>query len=93
MPQELIERLVVEGRVRITDPDDDEVAEWRRVVNYAKRHGLEPAGKRIEKVPHGRPGLELFLADGPHPNARSQRPKGKGIQFPFPHGWGTSIRS
>ncbi|MET7730683.1 hypothetical protein ABZT02_04895 [Streptomyces sp. NPDC005402] len=45
---ELIERLVAGGRVRITDPDDDEVAEWRRVVNYAKRHGLEPAGKRIE---------------------------------------------
>lgn len=47
----LIERLVAEGRVRITAPDDDEVAERRRVVNYAKRHGLEPAGKRIEKVP------------------------------------------
>ncbi len=49
--QELIERLVAEGHVRIADPDDDEVAEWRRVVNYAKRHGLEPTGKRIEKVP------------------------------------------
>ncbi|MFJ7423651.1 hypothetical protein ACIQXD_34345 [Streptomyces uncialis] len=47
----LIERLVAEGRVRITAPDDDEVAEWRCVVNYAKRHGLGPAGKRIEKVP------------------------------------------
>lgn len=69
---ELIERLVAEGRFRITDPDDDEVAEWRRVVNYAQRHGLEPVGKRIEKVPYGGPGLELFLADGPHPNARSQ---------------------
>ncbi|MCX4776908.1 hypothetical protein [Streptomyces sp. NBC_01264] len=60
--QELIERLVAEGRVRIADPDDDEVAEWRRVVNYAKRHGLEPAGKRIEKVPYSGPGLELFLS-------------------------------
>ncbi|MGV9248221.1 hypothetical protein [Streptomyces sp. NPDC003710] len=38
--QELIERLVAEGRVRITDPDDDEIAEWRRVVNYAKRGGV-----------------------------------------------------
>lgn len=62
---ELIERLVAESRVRITDPDDDEVTEWRRVVNYAKRHGLEPAGKRIEKVPYGGPGLELFLAERP----------------------------
>ncbi|WP_259471828.1 hypothetical protein [Streptomyces shenzhenensis] len=82
--QELIERLVAEGRVRITDPDDDEVAEWRRVVNYAKRHGLEPAGKRIEKVPYGGSGLELFLAEGPHPNARSQRPKESQGLVPVP---------
>ncbi|MGW2594279.1 hypothetical protein ACWCXC_29000 [Streptomyces sp. NPDC001515] len=82
--QELIERLVAEGRFRITDPDDDEVAEWRRVVNYAKRHGLEPAGKRIEKVPYSGPGLELFLADGPHPNARSQRAKAGGDPVPVP---------
>ncbi|MFV0127249.1 hypothetical protein ACLGI4_05980 [Streptomyces sp. HMX112] len=76
--QELVDRLVAEGRVRIADPDGDEVAEWRRVVNYAKRHGLEPAGKRIEKAPYGGPGLKLFLAEGPHPNARSQRPQADG---------------
>ncbi|MEV6146063.1 hypothetical protein [Streptomyces sp. NPDC051992] len=61
---------------------DDEVAAWRRVVNYAKRHGLEPAGKRIEKVPHG--GLGLFLAEGPHPIAQSQRPKEGGALVPVP---------
>jgi hypothetical protein len=82
--QELIERLVAEGRVRIANPDDDEVAEWRRVVNYAKRHGLEPAGKRIEKVPYGGPGLEMILAEGPHPNARSQRPKAGEDPVPVP---------
>ncbi|RST24380.1 hypothetical protein EF908_05600 [Streptomyces sp. WAC04770] len=89
---ELIERLLAEGRVRVTNPDDDEVTVWRRVVNYAKRHGLELAGKRIEKVPYGGPRLELFPADGPHPNARSQRPKENRIRFPFPHDWGTSSR-
>lgn len=72
--QELLERLLAEGRVRFTDPSDDEVAEWRRVVNYAKRHGMEPEGRRIEKVPYGGLGLEFFFADGPHPNARSKRP-------------------
>ncbi|WP_371098801.1 hypothetical protein [Streptomyces sanglieri] len=82
--QELIERLVTEGRVRITDPDDDEVTEWRRLLNYAKRHGLEPAGKRIEKATHGGPGLELFLAASPHPNPRSQRSKVGGDPFPVP---------
>ncbi|MEV6503088.1 hypothetical protein [Streptomyces prunicolor] len=90
--QELIERLAAEGRVRITDPDDDEVAEWRRVVNYAKQHGLEPMGKRIEKVPYGGPGLELFLAEGPHPNARSQPPKEGGGLVPAPRDWATCIR-
>jgi hypothetical protein len=45
---ELIERLVTQGRVRITSPDDDEVAE-------------EPADKRIEKVPYGGSGLELVI--------------------------------
>ncbi|MCZ4103460.1 MULTISPECIES: hypothetical protein [unclassified Streptomyces] len=82
--QELVERLVTEGRIRITAPDDDEVAEWRRVVNYAKRHGLEPVGKRIEKLPYCGPGLELFLAEGPHPNARSQPPKDRGGSVPIP---------
>ncbi|MFJ8956484.1 hypothetical protein ACIRO1_41025 [Streptomyces sp. NPDC102381] len=81
---ELIGQLVAEGRVLIPDPDDDEVAEWRRVVNYAKRHGLEPPGKRIEKVPYGGPGLELFLAEGLHPNARNQRPKVAGGLIPVP---------
>ncbi|MFC5955298.1 hypothetical protein ACFP51_12605 [Streptomyces pratens] len=90
--QELIERLVAEGRVRIADPDDDEVAEWRRVVNYAKRHGLEPTGKRIEKVPYGGPGLELFLAEGPHPTCGVSGRKRPGDWFLSPHDWGTCSR-
>ncbi|AVV44880.1 hypothetical protein C6376_29265 [Streptomyces sp. P3] len=73
--RELVERLLAEGHVRFAHADDEEIAEWRRVVNYAKRHGMEPKGKRIEKVPYGLGGLEFFLAEGPHPNARSQRPK------------------
>ncbi|MEV6175031.1 hypothetical protein AB0L99_43405 [Streptomyces sp. NPDC051954] len=48
--RELVERLLAEGHVRFADADVEEIAEWRRVVNYAKRHGMEPEGKRIEKV-------------------------------------------
>ncbi|MFF4259692.1 hypothetical protein ACFY1L_51900 [Streptomyces sp. NPDC001663] len=69
---ELIERLVAGGRVILSDPYEDEVTEWRRVINYAKRHGLEPQGKRIEKTSCGRSGLEMFLATGPHINSRGQ---------------------
>ncbi|MFD3805921.1 hypothetical protein ACFWTC_20430 [Streptomyces sp. NPDC058619] len=87
--QELVDRMVAEGRVRLADPDDDEVAEWRRVVDYAKRHGLEPEGRRIEKARFGARGLELFLAEGPHPNSRSQRPKADAPVVPVP----TRLRS
>jgi hypothetical protein len=72
---ELVERLAAEGRVRLAELDDDEVAEWRRVVDYAKRHGLEPQGKRIEKVRFGGRGLEILLTEGPHPNSRGQKPQ------------------
>ncbi len=71
---ELVERLVAEGRVCLDDLGDDEIVEWRRVVDFAKRHGLEPQGKRIEKVRNGARGLEMFLAEGTHPNARTRRP-------------------
>ncbi|MFD4510828.1 hypothetical protein [Streptomyces sp. NPDC058457] len=82
--RELVERLLIEGNVRFAHADEEEIAEWRRVVNYAKRHGMEPVGKRIENVPYGRLGLEFFLADGPHPNARSQRPNtgASGVRVP-----------
>ncbi|MDX3240318.1 hypothetical protein [Streptomyces sp. ME18-1-4] len=71
---DLVERLVAEGSVVVRDPDEAEAAEWGRAVNYAKRHGLEPPGKRIEKRSYGRRGLELYLATGPHPNSREQEP-------------------
>ncbi|GAB2901731.1 hypothetical protein GCM10027074_78560 [Streptomyces deserti] len=82
--RELADRLVEEGHVRFAHADDEEIAEWHRVVNYAKRHGMEPEGKRIEKVPYGLVGLEFFLAKGPHPNARSQRPKADGPAVRIP---------
>lgn len=82
--QELVDRLIAQGRVRLADLDGDEVVEWRRVVDYAKRQGLEPQGRRIEKVRFGTRGLELFLAEGPHPNARSLRPKAGASVVPVP---------
>ncbi|QHV86538.1 hypothetical protein C3K23_17970 [Streptomyces sp. 604F] len=71
----MVKRLSAGGRVRFADSSDDAVAEWRRVVDYAKQYSMQPKRRRIEKVPYGGRGLEYVLAEGPHPNARSQRPR------------------
>ncbi|WP_049568225.1 hypothetical protein [Streptomyces sp. SBT349] len=70
----LVERLVAEGRVTISSPDEDEETEWRRVIDYAKRHGLAPQGKRIEKTRMWDRDLQIALVEGPHPNSRKQSP-------------------
>lgn len=79
---ELVERLLTEGRVRVAD--EDRVDEWRKIIDYAKRHGLEPPGKRIEKVRLGVGGWELYLREGPHPNSRSRKSAGDASVVPVP---------
>ncbi|MFJ9151896.1 hypothetical protein ACIRP7_28440 [Streptomyces sp. NPDC102270] len=79
---DLVERLLTEGRVRVAD--EDQFAECRKVIDYAKRHGLEPPGKRIGKVCLGAGGWELYLAEGPHPNSRSRKPTGDTSVVPVP---------
>lgn len=64
----LIERIVAEGRVIVSDPDEHEVTEWRRVINCAKRHGLETQGKRIEETSYGPP------RTGDVPGCHEERP-------------------
>ncbi|MER7724695.1 hypothetical protein [Streptomyces sp. NPDC096323] len=70
--QKLIERLVADRRVTITEPDDATVTEWRRVIDYAKRHNLLPEGKRIESLRMWNHDLQISLVEGPHPNSRRQ---------------------
>lgn len=66
----LVERLVAEGSVVISEPDETENTEWRRVIDFAKRNSLVPPGKRIEKQRQwaGRD-LQISLVDGPHGNS------------------------
>ena len=90
--QELIERLVAEGRVRIADPDDDEVAEWRRVVNYAKRHGLEPAGNASRRSLMAGRGWSCSLRRARTPTRGVSGLMRPGGRFLSPHGWDTCIR-
>lgn len=90
--RQLVERLVAEERVTISEPDEDEVTEWRRVVDYAKRHGLTPAGKRIEKMRMWNRDLQtswlqnsIPIREGIHPRTRRQ--------FRSPHSFAPRIRS
>lgn len=90
--RELVERLVTEGRVRFADADDDEIVEWRRVVNYAKRHGLEPEGKRIEKVPYGGVGWSSSSRRASIPMRGASGRRMAYRTFRFPCGWHPFIR-
>ncbi len=72
--KKLIERLVTDRRVTFTKPDDATVTEWRRVIDYAKRHSLIPAGKRIESLRMLNRDLQISLVEGPHPNSLRQGP-------------------
>lgn len=46
----LLQDLRESGWVVFESPSDDEVAELRRTIDFAKRHGLEPPGRRIQKT-------------------------------------------
>ncbi|MFF7255910.1 hypothetical protein [Streptomyces microflavus] len=72
---ELIERLVAERRVVIQEPDEATEAEYRRAIDCAKRHKLTPPGKGIEKLRLWNRDLQISLEDGPHHNAKSERPE------------------
>ncbi|HEV2373566.1 MAG TPA: hypothetical protein VGS19_15505 [Streptosporangiaceae bacterium] len=66
----LIRRLEAETSVTIDDPDEDTVTEWRRIIDFAKRHGLVPAGTWIEKRRDWGAGLTIELKRGDPPNKR-----------------------
>ncbi|MGD3108963.1 hypothetical protein [Streptomyces sp. YGL11-2] len=82
---QLIEQLVAERQVIIHAPDEAQVVEWRRIIDFAKRHGLVPSGKRIEKFRmfNRTRDLQISLLDGPHPNSGRQTPEGA-PQVPVP---------
>ncbi|MFD3618770.1 hypothetical protein ACFWWT_26715 [Streptomyces sp. NPDC058676] len=74
----------------ISKPDESEITEWRRVIDFAKRHGLIPQGKRIEKqrLWNAARDLQISLVDGPHANS-GRTPLEDTPQVPVP----TQLRS
>lgn len=69
---QLVERLTADSRVVIKAPTEDDIDHWRRVVDFAKRHGLVPDGHRIEKIRQWNRDRDLHinLVRGRHPNTR-----------------------
>lgn len=72
----LVERLVADNLVVIKAPTDDELARWRKVVDFAKRHNLVPEGHRIEKTRQWNRDRDLHirLVKGVHANTVHQAP-------------------
>ncbi|RGA04316.1 hypothetical protein DI270_014935 [Microbispora triticiradicis] len=66
----LMERLSSERTVLISKPSEDEIGEWRRVVDFAKRHGMVPDGHYLEKQKQWTGDLRIQLMPGTHSNSR-----------------------
>ncbi|WP_240969211.1 hypothetical protein [Streptomyces sp. HNM0575] len=72
----MVEQLTARRQVTISAPTEEEITEWRRIVDFAKRHGLVPEGRRIEKqrLFNRTRDLQISLLDGPHPNTNKESP-------------------
>lgn len=66
----LMERLHTERMVVISKPCEEELTEWRRVVDFAKRHGLVPEGHYVEKQKQWNGDLRIQLMPGAHRNSK-----------------------
>ncbi|GAA0528930.1 hypothetical protein [Saccharopolyspora erythraea] len=88
----LVEQLVANNRVVIEAPDEDEVARWRKVVDFAKRHGLVPEGHHVEKTRQWNRtrDLHIKLLKGSHANTKgdtlnlSRVPVPESLRSPHP---------
>jgi hypothetical protein len=69
---DLVERLIADKLVIVNAPSDNELAQWRRIVDFAKRHGFVPEGFRIEKIRQWNRDRDLHirLLKGSHNNVR-----------------------
>lgn len=64
----LVEELLAEGYKLVRGLDDDGLAQWRKIIDFAKRHAMVPEGHWIEKHQGPRGDLRIVLCKGVHPN-------------------------
>ena len=67
---ELMERLVAEHKMILARPTAEEIVASRRMVDFAKRHGLVPEGHRIKSFTTWEKDLEIRLVASVYPNVR-----------------------
>ncbi|MGF6886353.1 hypothetical protein ABIA39_000320 [Nocardia sp. GAS34] len=65
----LVADLVNGGRLVVERPSDESVAEWRKIVDFAKRHGMVPTGHTLVRRRTYLGALEIVLVAGTHPNS------------------------
>ncbi|PTR24208.1 hypothetical protein C8K36_108223 [Rhodococcus sp. OK519] len=64
-PPELVERLLVDGRIELASPTQAERAAWRRAIHAALGSGLIPDGKYLRHTGRDRGPLAIYLDDQP----------------------------
>ncbi|WP_157554177.1 hypothetical protein [Nocardia crassostreae] len=67
--RKLVENLIANEELVIHQPDESEVARWRKVVDFAKRHKMVPEGQRLEKQRMYGGDLRIRLLKGVHFNS------------------------
>jgi hypothetical protein len=72
--EDLMAKLSTQSTFTIVQPTEDELATWRKVVDFAKRHGFVPEDKRLEKNITWSKDLEIMLLDGVHANTKPAEP-------------------
>lgn len=72
--EQLMAELAKNSTFTVSEPTEDELATWRKVVDFAKRNGFVPEGKRLEKSSAWSKDLTITLIDGVHPNTKPASP-------------------
>lgn len=69
--KQLLAALATANFVDVSIPEPADLAEWRKTVDFAKRHALVPEGHRLEKQMLDDDLLRIKLVSGVHANTRT----------------------
>lgn len=76
---ELMARLSIDPKFTVVQPTEQELATWRKIVDFAQRRGFPPEGKRLEEAITPDKDLEITLRDEVRP---SDEPAERAVETP-----------